>query len=184
MRESRMQEILLPDDVKPALEWINNRVVQKVSPRRKHSYAQGRFVSALGRWADELGNGSAATEWHFQVQPPGEISRTLVPDVAFLSYERMPIEQQYATDIVRGAPDIVVEVRSPDDKQRDIDEKVRVYLAAGSHVVFLVDPDKKTVVAIDPSGTTAFSNDDSVTHPSMPAFAMPVRSLFELPLPR
>ena len=179
-----MQEILLADDVKPALEWINNRVVQKVSPRRRHSYAQGQFVSALTLWAHERGNGSAGTEWHFQVQPPGEISRTLVPDAAFLSYERMPIEEQYATEIARIAPDVVVEVHSPGDKRRDIEEKVRVYLAAGTSVIFLVDPQTKTVTARDRQGSTTFSNQDVLTHPSMPGFSLPAPMLFDLPQPK
>lgn len=76
-----MHEIFLPD-AKPALEWVNNRVLQKASPRRQHALAQGEFMIALGTWARTRGTGMAGTEWHFQVNPPGEISRTLVPDVA------------------------------------------------------------------------------------------------------
>src|SRR5215472_16452757 len=48
MRESIMQEIILPDDVKPALEWVNNQILQKVSPARKHAIAQGRFFFRIG----------------------------------------------------------------------------------------------------------------------------------------
>jgi len=77
-----MHEIILPE-AKPALEWVNNRVLQKMSPKRKHSLAQTEFAIALGTYARERGNGMAGTEWHFQVRPPGEIARTLVPDVAF-----------------------------------------------------------------------------------------------------
>src|SRR5690242_15179991 len=120
-----MHEIILADDVKPALEWVNNRILQKVSPARKHALAQGRFVAALDAWACELGTGTVGTEWRFQIQPPGEIRRSLVPDVAFLSYGRMPREEQEETDSPALAPDAVVEVRSREDRQRDLDEKVR-----------------------------------------------------------
>ena len=34
-----MRDIVLPE-VKPALEWIGGRAVQKVSPQRKHALAQ------------------------------------------------------------------------------------------------------------------------------------------------
>ena len=34
----------------------------------------------------------AGTEMHFQVRPPGEISRTLVPDVAFISLSNVPAD--------------------------------------------------------------------------------------------
>ena len=178
-----MHEIILPE-AKPALEWINNRVVQKVTPRRKHALAQTEFLIALGTWTHERGNGMAATEWHFQVRPPGEIGRTLVPDVAFLSYDRMSREEQEATDIPRAAPDVVVEVRSPDDRQADIDEKVRVYLAAGTDVVFLVDPHTRTVTIKDAQATRVIDEDDELEHPALPGFSLRVRALFELPRPK
>src|ERR1700682_4224922 len=125
-----MYEIILPEE-KPALEWVNNRILQKVTPPRRHALAQRRFATRLGDWADLGGFGVVGTEWQFQVQPPGEINRTLVPDVAFVSYARMPKAEMGATEIPRVAPDVVVEVRSPKDAQVDTDEKTRVYLAAG-----------------------------------------------------
>lgn len=172
-----MHEITLPD-TKPALEWVNNRVLRKVSPKRKHALAQMEFGIALGMWA--RGRGMAGPEWCFQVQPPGEISRTLVPDIAFLSYDRVPVEELEATEVSRIAPDVVVEIRSPDDRQRDIDEKVRVYLAAGTGVIFLVDPKKKMVEAIDSQGTRTFTDHDVVEHGAMPGFSLTARLLFEL----
>jgi len=176
-----MQEIVLSDNVKPALEWVNNRVLQKVSPRRRHALAQGRFWGALDAWACLRASGMAGTEWHFQIQPSGEIARTLVPDVAYLSYARLPREELEATEIPRVAPDVVVEVRSPEDLQADIDEKLRVYFGAGTGVIFLVDPNKKTVIAIDRACQTHFDPTDVVRHSSLPGFELPARNLFELP---
>jgi Uma2 family endonuclease len=178
-----MHEIILPD-AKPALEWVNNRVLQKVTPKRKHALAQTEFASALRNWTHERGNGMAGTEWHFQVRPPGEIGRTLVPDVAFLSYDRMPFEEQEASEIARIAPDVVVEVRSPEDRQRDIDEKIRVYLAAGTTIVFLVDTETKTVTMRDAQTTRIMHVDDVLEHPTLPGFSLRVRTLFELPRPK
>jgi len=180
LRCESMHEIFLPE-AKPALEWVNNRVLQKVTPRRQHALAQGEFMIALGTWARQRGNGMAGTEWHFQVRPPGEIGRTLVPDVAFLSYERMPREEQEATEIARIAPDVVVEVRSPEDRQADINEKVRVYLAAGTTVIFLVDPDKKTVTIRDARGSRVIGYDDVLEHDALPGFTLRARMLFDLP---
>ena len=179
-----MHEIILPDNVKPALEWVNNRVLQKVSPKRKHALAQSRFASALSVWADAGGYGMVGTEWRFQVQPTGEISRTLVPDVAFLSYDRMPVEELETTDIPRMAPDVVVEIRSPDDREEDIEEKVRVYLKAGTSVVFLVDTDRKIITVRDRHGSRVVSHAERVTHKAVPGFSTEAKTLFELPRPR
>lgn len=178
-----MHEIILPP-AKPALEWVNNRVLPKVSPKRKHSLAQGEFVAALIAWTRRWGNGMAGTEWHFQVQPPGQIGRTLVPDVAFLSYKRMAFEELEAVEIPRIAPDVVVEVRSPEDRQHDIDEKVRVYLAAGTGVVFLVDPETRTVVVKDRNGSRTVGEHEALEHPTLPNFALTVKTLFDLPPPQ
>jgi len=103
------RDIVLPD-AKPAFEWVNGRALQKVSPQRKHAIAQARFCGALDAWAREHGSGEVGTEWEFRIEPPGEARRPLVPDVAYLSYDRVPFEDEEAADIPRVAPDAVVEV--------------------------------------------------------------------------
>jgi Uma2 family endonuclease len=179
-----MQEIILSDDVKPALEWVNNRILQKVSPQRKHALAQGRFWGALDLWARERGSGTVGTEWRFQVQPPGKVRRSLVPDVAYLSYERMPLDEQELTGAPSVAPDAVVEVQSPEDRSVDIEEKVRVYLAAGTDVVFLVDPELKIVIVRDDDGERTILESDFVEPRSLPGLRFAVRDLFESPRAR
>ena len=178
-----MREIELPE-VKPALEWVNGRVLQKVSPQRKHALAQGTFFTALHAWAVRYGNGRVGTEWEFRVQPPGEARRPLVPDVAYLSYDRVPYEAAADADTPRVAPDVVVEIISPGDAQDDVDEKVRVYLAAGTSVVFLVDTDDRFVTSCDTAGRSITRSPDALRHRSMPGFAMPIDVLFEEPKPK
>jgi Uma2 family endonuclease len=107
-----MHEIVLSDNVKPALEWVNGRVLQKAFAGTKHAIAQARFVVALGEWADQRGSGFAGLEWRFQVQPPGEIWRSLTPDIAYLSYDRYPLEEFESDAAPTVAPDVVVEIRS------------------------------------------------------------------------
>jgi Uma2 family endonuclease len=177
-----MQEIVLPE-TKPALEWINGRVLQKVSPRRRHSLAQMRFAGALDAWAEANRSGMVGTEWEFRVAPPGEARRPLVPDVAYVSYVRLPYEDEASADIPRIAPDAVVEVLSPNDRRRDVDEKIRVYLACGSMVVFVVDTHGQTVTVQDGGESHAFTRDEVVRHASLPGFVMPARALFERPRP-
>lgn len=178
-----MREIELPE-TKPALEWVNGRVLQKSRAQRKHALAQGVFASHLYACAIETGNGRVGTEWDFRIQPPGEDRRPLVPDVAYLSYDRVPYEAANDADIPRVAPDVVVEVISPGDAQRDIDEKVRVYLTAGSSVVFLVDTDKQTVTSCDLNGRSVTRDSATLVHQALPGFAMPINVLFEEPKPK
>jgi Uma2 family endonuclease len=178
-----VREITLPE-TKPALEWVNGRVLQKLSPQRKHALAQMEFATALGAWARENGCGMVGTEWEFRIQPPGEVRRPLVPDVAYLSYSRLPYEDEEAADIPRVAPDAVVEVLLPGDLRKDVEDKVRVYLACGTSVIFLVDTKKEVVTARDQRGETIYPRDGIVGHPVLQGFAMPVVTLFERPRPR
>ena len=178
-----MRAIKLPE-AKPAIEWVNGRPLQKVSPKRRHSLAQGAFTVALSTWAHSSGLGMAGPEWRFHVQPPGEERRPLVPDVAFLSYTRLPYEQQLDTEEPFIAPDVVVEVRSPGDSTSDIDEKVRVYLAAGTDVVFLVDPHKRTLTVLEKAGRRTLGEHGVLTHAALPGFTLTVAELFTQPRPK
>ena len=178
-----LREIKLPE-AKPALEWINGRVVQKVSPKREHAVAQGRFYAALDAWSEERGFGIVGTEWRFHVRPPGERRRPLVPDVAFLSYSRLPFELQQKADEPKIAPDAVVEVLSPRDRRADVEEKIRVYLAAGTKVMFVVDPRKRTIRVVDERGERTICEGEILVHDSLPGFSLDVRRLFSIPSPR
>jgi Uma2 family endonuclease len=177
------REITLPES-KPALEWVNGRVLQKMSPKRRHAIAQGRFYAALDAWAQEGRLGIVGTEWRFRVQPPGEVRRPLVPDVAFLSYARLPYEAQQVTDEPKVGPDAVVEVLSPGDRRADVEEKIRVYLAAGTCVIFIVDPKLRLVRICDARKERTVSEDGVLTHDSLSGFSLEVRRLFSVPIPR
>lgn len=178
-----MREILLPE-TKPALEWINGRAVQKVSPKRKHALAQTRFAAALDAWAQAMGSGMVGTEWHFHVAPPGEDRRPLVPDVAYLSYSRLPYAAQLETEIPRIAPDVAVEILSPGDRLEDVAEKVRVYLAAGALAVILVDTHEQSTTVCETGRTRRLGYDDILEHPVLPGFVLALKSLFTPPQPK
>ncbi|HEY5095439.1 MAG TPA: Uma2 family endonuclease [Candidatus Eremiobacteraceae bacterium] len=178
-----MREIFLPE-TKPALEWINGRAVQKVSPKRKHALAQTRFAAARDAWAQVTGRGMVGTEWHFYVAPPGEDRRPLVPDVAYLSYARLPYAAQLETEIPRVAPDVPIEILSPDDRPDDVAEKVRVYLAAGALAVVLVDTDAQSATVCESGQTQRFGGDDIFAHPVLPGFSMAIQYLFTPPQPK
>ena len=176
-------EITVPE-TKPATEWVNGRALQKVSPQRKHALAQGVFIATLYAWAMREGSGRVGTEWEFRIAPPGEVRRPLVPDVAYLSYDRVPYAAGADADIPRVAPDVVVEVLSPRDRTADVEEKVRVYLAAGTKVVFLVDTETQKVTARTVGCSHIFSKSEEVRDEALPGFSMPVKLLFEEPRPR
>jgi Uma2 family endonuclease len=169
-------EIVLPE-TKPETEWVRGRALRKVSPTYPHALAQLAFGSALRAWA--RGRGRVGTEWRFRVDPPGEPIRPLVPDVAYLSYGRLPADAFEEASVPLGAPDVAVEVRSAGDRDADIEDKLAAYLAAGAALVVLVDPASRRLTAIDPDGREVFEADGAFRHPALPGFELEVATLFE-----
>ena len=70
----------------------------------------------------------------------------LVPDIGFVRAERLTI---IADGVVKGAPDLVVEVLSPSSLQRDKSSKFKQYSLYGVKEYWIVDPDKQTIEVHD-----------------------------------
>lgn len=66
------------------------------------------------------------------------------PDAAFVSNARLERIGE-STGFALGAPDLAIEVMSPNDRYTEVDEKVADWLAAGTLAVVVVDPRSRTV---------------------------------------
>ena len=170
-------EIVLPE-TKPETEWVRGRPLQKVSPQRTHSWLQGALTIQLTNWA--MGRGRVGPEWRFRVAPPGEIRRPLVPDVAYVSSERLRALSDADLEVPPIAPDVAVEILSPDDRRIDVDDKIAAYLKAGSSLVVVVDPTRRVVELHDPSHVVRLTEEDAIEHAALPGFSYSVRALFDV----
>lgn len=141
-----VHEIVLPE-TKPETEWLRGRPVRKVSPKRRHALLQGAVYQVLRAWA--RGKGEVGPEWRFRLTPPGEYTRPLVPDVAYVSYERLRGLSGRDLETPPFAPDIVVEILSPDDRAADVQHKREIYLATGAGLLLIVDPDARSIEALE-----------------------------------
>jgi Uma2 family endonuclease len=171
------REMVVPED-KPAYEWILGRPVQKVSPKRRHSLLQAELLRRLHEWA--AGRGEVGPEWRFRLEPPGEDIRPLVPDVAYLSYARMGERTDDELEAPLLAPNVAVEIRSPEDRQLHIDHKIEVYLAAGTDLVMLVDPIERTIDTYDRELHEHFIEGDAFRHPALPGLVFSCYEVFDV----
>jgi Uma2 family endonuclease len=141
-------DLAIPE-VKPALELYRGVLRQKMSPRWTHSRLQSALAIVLTAWASERGR--VGTEWRFYfIEQDGAASSSLVPDVAYLSFARMPKHPREAAEQPTIAPDIAIEILSPDDRARDVNEKVALYLAYGTAHVVVVDPQTASIAIYEP----------------------------------
>lgn len=119
----------------------------------------------------------------FQCFPddPDKVRRA---DVSFIRFGRLPREQPPEGHI-RIAPDLAVEVVSPNDLAYDVDSKVEDYLQAGVRLVWVVNPVTRTVRVHHPDGpgATLPADGDLAGGDVLPGFHCPIRDLFILPQP-
>ena len=180
LREMSLHEIVL-ETTKPETEWVRGRALRKVSPTYRHGLIQLRFATALATWAQGGNHGRVATEWRFRVTPPGEVTRPLVPDVAYVSFAALPRDAaDDDVDVPRLAPTVAVEVLSPDDRVDDVRDKIRVYLAGGTATVIVVEPKLERVTLHTAAGACVVMT-GAVTPPALPGFALDLAALFARP---
>jgi Uma2 family endonuclease len=78
-------------------------------------------------------------------------------------------------------PDLAVEILSPDDTASRLQRKIGKYLAAGTTIVWVLDPDSVSVNVYQRPGIfRTLAADDVIDAPELfPGFSIQVRALFE-----
>jgi Uma2 family endonuclease len=103
-----------------------------------------------------------------------------IPDVSFVSWERLPGKELPAEPIPDLVPDLAIEVLSAGNTSREMQIKLRDYFRAGVRLVWFIDPAKRSATAftarnkkssIGPDGTL----DGGVV---LPGFQLSLRALF------
>jgi Uma2 family endonuclease len=164
-------------DDRPYIEFLAGRAVPKVTPQRRHGFLQITIGMLLRRLAGNRGD--VGSEWRFYMNAPGEPRTSLVPDVAFVSRERLdelPPELREKTPL---SPDIAVEIRSPDDRVDDVEWKMRAYLSMGGTLALDVLPDTHEVRSFTRDGMRVFSNGDRFESDAVPWLAFDVSGVFD-----
>ncbi len=159
-------------------EIVNGQPEEKDMAGARHSRIGTRLIGRLQPFVEthELGEiyGPDAT---FTI---GTNHR--LPDVSFVAAARIPPEGD-PEGIWEIAPDLAVEVVSPNDIWEKVHGKVLEYFTAGVKQVWLVSPEYKNVFVFDsPTHTTILSeSDDLLSEQLLPSFRCPVSDLFKPP---
>ena len=159
-------------------ELVQGRIVTMPPPTPRHGQVCSKTDRLMGTFADEhdLGHVLCNDSGVITERDPDTVRGA---DVSFYSYAKVPrgpIRKGYL-DVV---PDLVVEVRSEDDRWKDIEAKVKEYLDAGVGVVIVLDPDAEKAHVFRPDRPPReLGPDDELTVPDLLGdFRVAVRRFF------
>jgi Uma2 family endonuclease len=169
----------LPDDGKN-YELVGGRLVEK-HVGGFSDWVSGRILRLLGDFGEDRGVGWVISETGYQCFPD-DSRKVRKPDVSFIRRGRLP-DERIPDGHVRIAPDLAVEVVSPNDTAYEVDTKVEEYLAAGVPLVWVVNPQVRTVHVYRTDNSVERLREGQVlTAPELlPEFRCQVADLFTLP---
>src|SRR5262245_23482157 len=124
-------------------ELDNGRLVIMPPPGDIHGAVENNIAADLKVQGERRGHGKARC---------GEVmiilwrnpDRVVGADALFVTNASLPLRRSLE-GYLETIPELIVEVRSKNDTQPEIDQKVRDYLGAGVKVAWVPDPDTQTV---------------------------------------
>lgn len=170
----------MPENPGKRRELVNGAVIEMSPVIKRH----GMIVTTLARLIDthvarhDLGVvGSGDVGYVLQHDP----DTVRAPDVSFVAWGNPaadPPERGYSI----GAPTLAIEVVSPDDRASEVHAKVRQFLEAGSHQVWVLWPDLRSVtVHVRDGAAREFGPDTDLDGGSvLPGFSVRVSTLFDI----
>lgn len=137
----------LPDNGKRR-ELVEGELRETTPAGARHGRAAMRLGSLLDQHATAKRLGLVlAAETGFRISRNPDTVRA--PDISFVSQERVPPDGP-PEGYWELAPDLAVEVVSPNDTAAEVQSKVQMWLASGVRLVWVVYPDTRSVVAYKP----------------------------------
>lgn len=167
------------------VELVRGRLIVREPPGMRHGECALRIGVALSNVLSRDRESSGAPDTRGRVltcdagftlaRDPDTVRG---PDVAYVSRERWggPLPDGYG----EFAPDLAVEVRSPDDRLGSLLAKVGDWLEAGARLVWVVDPSSQQVAVYRADGTQAVLGVADVLEGGdvLPGFAYAIAELF------
>ena len=143
-----------------------------------HGIVCARLTIRLGGFVEEHNLGEvfgAETGFLVETDPDSLVGA----GAAFISNERLATVERF-DKFFPFAPDLAVEVLSPGNTVQEIDEKVALYFAAGSSLVWVFNPKRRTVAAYrSPLDVRILGEHDTLDGGEvLPGFSLDLSKLF------
>ena len=146
-------------------------------PGAEHGILTFEFGFEVALYIREQGLGQCyAAETRFIIERNPDTA--IAPDWAFIVKERLP--EKRGKGFVPMAPDALLEVRSPSDTPREVEEKMQRWIAAGVRLAWELNPTTQTITVYRPQqNPSTLGIDDTLSGEEViPGFAFSLRRLF------
>jgi Uma2 family endonuclease len=124
-------------------EVVDGELIMSPKNNYQHQNICGRLFVALYNYnrAQRLGvvRGSSAGYWMLN-------RNCRAPDISFVPRERLQNLNfnPSAKKFFPGAPDLAVEILSPDNSRGEIDKRLRDFFASGTQIAWIIDPETES----------------------------------------
>ena len=143
---SSLQEFLRLPEVKPAFEHIGGKMIQKMSPNRPHGLLQMTLGSHLLDHVCSKKLGMIYSELRCSFRRDSH-----VPDLCSIARGRLPRDDRgVLASKIRMAPDLAIEILLPGQTVGEVMKKLRLAIAHGLRLGWLIDPIKRQVYVARP----------------------------------
>jgi Uma2 family endonuclease len=157
-------------------ELVDNVLVEKAVGLRE-SFLASVLTTMLWGFVQARHLGLVTGEAGMMRLAPGLVR---MPDVAFISWNRLPNQRVPNEPIPDLAPDLAIEILSAGNTTGEMARKCQEYFAAGVRLVWLIDPEARTVaVYTGPNQFTLFNQNQTLEGGEvLPGFTVSLHELF------
>jgi len=160
-------------------ELLRNEVILMSPATSLHGIYTMRVSLPIAQFVEEHALGVVCSaETGFVIQHADGAESVLAPDMAYIAAERIP--DPLPEGFWRIPPDLVVEIRSRSESQREVAQKAALWLEADARLVWYVDPFRQQVSVYRADGTEqTLSLDDTLSGEDvLPGFELPLHRIF------
>jgi Uma2 family endonuclease len=169
-----IDDLLKPENV--GCELVEGTLVEKAVSWQS-SFLGSWLLTMINNFVLARNLGVVTGEQGFVELPDGPVRG---PDVAFTSWGRMANRRRPDEPIPQLAPDLVVEVLSPNNTRAEMARKRGEYFRSGVQIVWEIDPRARTVrVYTSETAFTDLTTADTLDGGTvLPGFTLPIVQLF------
>jgi Uma2 family endonuclease len=172
-----LEDFLKLPEKKPALEFEDGRVTQKVSPKGRHSLLQFSLAAYINGFAKPRRVAVAFPELRATYA-----GQSLVPDVSVYRWDRIPRDEAgRVADDFWEPPDVAIEIVSPQQGVNRLIRRCIRFNEDGVAIALLVDPKDDSVFLFRPNALPqALRGDERIDLTDVvPGFELTVREVFD-----